>query len=134
VWDFRSGKCILKYNGHKNWVSTVRFSRDGHLICSASHDNTVKVFDWAAGKCLQTVQLKSSVTGLDSTTNCATGDNAFLAATKDLKLRLYSMGGQLLRSVSRHRGSVAVVAAAKDSSIVGSAGSEGLVYIWKLHP
>jgi WD40 repeat protein len=35
--------------GHLNWVNMVQFSRDGHVMATASKDGSVRVSEWADG-------------------------------------------------------------------------------------
>ncbi len=40
--------------GHENRVQTIRFSPDGKLLLSGSHDRTLKVWDWQQGSLIHT--------------------------------------------------------------------------------
>src|SRR5204863_5841590 len=40
---------------HSDWVKSVAFSHDDKQL-AASHDDTVKIWDTASGKCLQTLE------------------------------------------------------------------------------
>jgi len=42
---FRSHTFIKSYNCHKNWVRSARYHPEGNLLCTASDDNTVGLFD-----------------------------------------------------------------------------------------
>ncbi|GMT05154.1 hypothetical protein PENTCL1PPCAC_27328, partial [Pristionchus entomophagus] len=46
VWDMATGQCIRKMRGHNDIVNSLHPARRGpQLICTASDDGTVKVFD-----------------------------------------------------------------------------------------
>ncbi|GLA41111.1 hypothetical protein AnigIFM63309_008958 [Aspergillus niger] len=41
--------------GHSDWVWSVAFSQDGHILASGSYDRTIKLWDTATGTELQTL-------------------------------------------------------------------------------
>ncbi len=45
----------LQKNGHEETISAI-CKLDETTIASASHDSTIKIWDWVEGKCLVTLQ------------------------------------------------------------------------------
>lgn len=68
VWDPKSGKRITKFVGHTDNIRDVLISEDGTTIMTASSDQTVKVWNVTAGRCMHTLTMHdSSVWSLWST-------------------------------------------------------------------
>ena len=62
LWDFNTGELIRTLIGHNNWIFSIAFSPipptpldkggfKGAIIASASHDQTVRIWDVETGKC-----------------------------------------------------------------------------------
>ena len=49
-WDLETGAATTSALRHRGMVSQVRFSPDGHLLATASWDNTARVWDAATGQ------------------------------------------------------------------------------------
>lgn len=45
VWDLRTGRNVLKLEGHVKPVLAVDFSPNGYCVATGSEDNTARVFD-----------------------------------------------------------------------------------------
>ncbi len=62
LFDVVSDSIFVKHTlkGHENWVNSVVFSPDGKTIASASNDTTVKIWDVATGKEIQTLPSERS--------------------------------------------------------------------------
>src|SRR5256885_12331768 len=48
--------CLQALEAHSCPVTSVTFSADGNHLASGSYDQTVKIWDAATGKCLQTLE------------------------------------------------------------------------------
>jgi WD40 repeat protein len=52
-----AGSCLVRtLEGHSNWVNGVAMSADGHRAVSASHDDTLMVWDLETGRALRTLK------------------------------------------------------------------------------
>jgi RNA polymerase sigma factor (sigma-70 family) len=60
LWDTNTGKLVSLLQGHKELVHALAFAPDGRTLASASHDNTVKVWDRATGKELRSYDVTDS--------------------------------------------------------------------------
>lgn len=49
-------KATARMTGHQQLINDVRFSPDGRLICSASFDKSIKIWDGKTGKFLSTLR------------------------------------------------------------------------------
>src|SRR2546425_415297 len=51
-----------EFKGHTALVSSVAFDKDGKILASGSFDKTVKLWDFASGKVMQTLNHGAGVT------------------------------------------------------------------------
>ena len=45
IWDANSGEKLQTLHGHKDYITSVRFSPDGNEVVSASLDNTIRIWN-----------------------------------------------------------------------------------------
>ena len=61
VWSIKSGRALLRLEGHQSWVQRVAYSSDGSHITTGSFDRSVKIWDASSGACLHSLDLGEDV-------------------------------------------------------------------------
>lgn len=56
LYDTNSGRCIGTMKDHKDYISSVAFSKDEKYCLTGSKDGTAKLWEIKTGKCLQTLR------------------------------------------------------------------------------
>jgi WD40 repeat protein len=56
IWQLSSGKLLFNLCGHTDWVVALKFSPDGDILASGSHDGTIRLWDARTGQCLKTLR------------------------------------------------------------------------------
>jgi len=117
-----------EFKGHTGLVFSVAFSPDGKVLATASFDNTIKLWDFATGKELQTLKgHTSSVYGV-----AFSPDGTLLASgSQDKTIRLWNpKDGKLIKELKGHGDIVNAVAFSNDGKTLASAGSDKTVRLW----
>ena len=87
MFDPADGRLLRTYNGHKKGINDFMISRDQHYILTASKDNTLKLWDFAGGKCLRTMKGKK-LKGISAL--CLSDNGRFaLSGSADKSIRLW---------------------------------------------
>eukprot|EP00500_Bicosoecida_sp_ms1_P004052 CAMPEP_0203807038 /NCGR_PEP_ID=MMETSP0115-20131106/839_1 /ASSEMBLY_ACC=CAM_ASM_000227 /TAXON_ID=33651 /ORGANISM="Bicosoecid sp, Strain ms1" /LENGTH=2508 /DNA_ID=CAMNT_0050715707 /DNA_START=176 /DNA_END=7698 /DNA_ORIENTATION=- len=64
LWDYATGRCLRKLDGHKGSVTSLQWFLPG-VAASGGSDGTVRVWNLAAGQAVYTVPINSVVTQLE---------------------------------------------------------------------
>eukprot|EP01117_Protostelium_nocturnum_P004585 TRINITY_DN1654_c0_g1_i2.p1 TRINITY_DN1654_c0_g1~~TRINITY_DN1654_c0_g1_i2.p1 ORF type:complete len:435 (+),score=158.45 TRINITY_DN1654_c0_g1_i2:492-1796(+) len=60
LWDVRSSKSVIDFNGHSNSVNSVIFSENGYYLASAAEESTVQLWDLRNQKNTNSITVKGT--------------------------------------------------------------------------
>ena len=121
---------IDSFTGHSDWVRSCALSPDNKYIFSTSDDNTLKVWDFETGQCLQTLTGHS-----ESISCCSLGnDNSYLVTGSfDKTLKVWNFGtGQCLQTLAGHSDWIRSCSLSHDNKFILSTSDDNTLKIWDL--
>ncbi|CAI7622343.1 unnamed protein product [Penicillium manginii] len=120
--------CLHTLEGHSCQVNSITWSNDGKRLASASHDNTVKIWDSITGQCASTLKGHSgSVYSV-----CWSQDGSRLVSSShDKTVRIWDLAtGRCVLILEGHSEQVNSAFWSQDESLLASASSDTTVRIW----
>ncbi len=113
---------------HTGAVSSVALSSDGKTLASGSYDNTIKLWDVATGKLLQTLSGHSSWV---LSVAWSSDGKTLASGSDDNTIKLWDVAtGKLLQTLSGHSSSVYSVAWSSDGKTLASGSYDNTIKLW----
>jgi WD40 repeat protein len=114
--------------GHTALIYSVAFSQDGKLLATASFDNTIKLWEFAAGKEVRTL---AGHTGPVYSVAFSPDGATLASSSHDQTIRLWNVAdGKSLREIKGHTGIVDCVAYRPDGKMLASGSADKTVRLW----
>jgi ribosome assembly protein 4 len=131
LWDPLSDnptKPIAKMLGHQKPINHVTFSPNGHLIASASFDNSVKLWNARDGSFIHT--LRGHVAPVYRVV-FSPDSSLLVSGSRDTTLKCWDVRtGKLMKDLPGHQDEVFAVDWSPDGTRVGSGGKDKVVKTW----
>ncbi len=121
------------FKQHTEAVASLAMSADGHLLASASWDQTLKIWDLSSGRLLDSVEAHSQ--GL--LTLSFTGNHSLATGSFDQTIKLWSLNAdshrlKLQKTLTAHTGSIHALAVNLDEHVLVSGSYDQTIKQWNL--
>ncbi len=125
VWKWRQPLWLVaELKGHKAGVTWVAFTPDGKKLLSASHDKTIRVWDWRKGKSDRTLK------GHTDSVRCLAvlKGNRLASASWDGTVRIWDWRvGKQVAVLQGKIGSLHAIAISRDNRWLAAGGENGVI-------
>eukprot|EP00992_Anisonema_acinus_P010282 TRINITY_DN6462_c0_g1_i1.p1 TRINITY_DN6462_c0_g1~~TRINITY_DN6462_c0_g1_i1.p1 ORF type:complete len:538 (-),score=185.82 TRINITY_DN6462_c0_g1_i1:166-1779(-) len=127
MYDLRSGREFLYFDGHEDTIIGAHFSNDGKHLATASRDNTLILWDTVIGKQIFVFEHERIVICC-----CFSRDGKYIVSgCQDKVCRVWSTKkGKELLAFKEHEGIITAVSYSPDGENVVSASSDRTLKIW----
>lgn len=132
MWDLKAGNQVKSFPGHRDDVSSISCSPNGHLAASGSDDRTIRVWD------TQTGALKTILSGHNSAVQSVKFDPSgqyIVSASNDRSIRIWdckefvNLSDQNKPS-RRHSSGIHCIALSPTGDLIVSGSEDGTIGIW----
>jgi WD40 repeat protein/DNA-binding CsgD family transcriptional regulator len=128
LWNIHTGEQLDTWQGHDDWVRSVRFSPDGLTLASGSEDKTIRLWQVETGQCLMTLEgHRSWIRAVAFSPN----GQQLVSGSDDGTVRLWDMAsGTCLKIFEGHTNVVRSVMFSPDGQQIASGSSDHTIRIW----
>jgi len=135
VWNARTGEEIARLPGHRQHVTTVRFSPDNKQLVTGASDGQFLLWDLASRKAVSVANNRNVASAAflsDGRTLAAATHNGFLSLwdLPTLRETVAYEGHSRFNAYTMYGWGIYSVAVSPDGSVVASADRQGLVKFW----
>lgn len=128
LWRVEQPAHVLTLTGHLQGLSDAAWAPDGRYLCTASDDQTVRVFDCTTGQVLRTFR------GHQSYVCCCAYSprgNIVASGSYDETIKLWDVRtARCLRSFGSHSDPITGLDFSWDGSLLASSSFDGLCRVW----
>ena len=140
LWDLKTGRVVNTLRGHRDRVWTLEFAPkstetdadelEQAILVSGSGDNSIKVWNWKTGQCLQTLEGHTSwVWSLVFSTN----GKQLVSSSYDATIKFWEMEtGKCLKTLEGHQSSVVGLALSPDGEQIASSSFDATIKLWDI--
>ena len=129
-WNVDNGEPIQTFTGHTSLVFSVNFSRDATTLTTVSSDLSLKRWNIADGRCLQTIVGKDKQ--LTPTVAYSSDGKTIAIATAEQTLSLWNLStGKCFQTFpTQHNCRITALAFSPDGSFLASGSTDGTIKLW----
>ncbi len=129
LWNVETGDALPSLKGHTNWINSIDFSPDGHILASGSTDKSIRLWDMTTGRLLMVL---NGHTGYINAVAFSPDGRLLASASWDFTVKLWDTAtGQEVQSLTGHTNRVECVAFSPDGKRLVSGSEDGL-RIWSI--
>ncbi|KAG1803346.1 WD40-repeat-containing domain protein [Suillus subaureus] len=129
VWS-KGGQLLIKIKGHESQVTSLRWSKDGAYIFSASFDCTIRKWRSIDGE--ELVVLRGHANPVESLYLSPT-ESHLVSTARDYSVRIWDLKtNQQVGDPLLHDDEVLTVVMSPDGKYIASAGLDAKVYVWSV--
>uniref|UniRef100_A0A0B7JY42 Uncharacterized protein n=1 Tax=Bionectria ochroleuca TaxID=29856 RepID=A0A0B7JY42_BIOOC len=129
VWDAATGELEHTLMGHKSWIQSVAFSRDGSLLASASTDRSIRIWDATTWKLQDTLFHADCPSSVAFSHDC----KILASGSYDNTIQIWNLvKGTLHHTLAGHSDIVTSIAFPENNNLLVSASCDETIKIWDI--